>query len=282
MIASADGAAASQHRRDTVVDMGDEQPATTRVGPAAHEAVFAQLADAGRAEQVARRLTDAIILGVLHDGERLPSETELARRFGVAVITVRDGLGMLRESGLVETRRGREGGSFVTSGSGHEGALEARLRTVSRVELADMAAYFATILGGCAERAAAHSTDGEGERLIAWLAAASFDSAAAARTSTGGFYLEIAVLSQSPRLVREQIRVQAEYGPLLLLALDDESERERTVRANTSIAEAIGAHRGDRARALVLQQLDAHSRGLLRVKDALDREGMSGVRVRVG
>ncbi|WP_243064359.1 FadR/GntR family transcriptional regulator [Humibacter sp. RRB41] len=260
--------------------MGKDQPSATRVGPAAREAIFAQLADAGRAEQVARRLTDAIILGVLEDGERLPSETELARRFGVAVITVREGLGMLRESQLVETRRGRDGGSFVTSGTGHEGALEARLRTVSRVELADMAVYFATILGGCAERAAARSTDEEGDRLATWLSGASFDSPAAARANTGGFYLEVAVLSQSPRLVREQIRVQAEYGPLLLLALDDGAERESTARVNALIADAIRAHDGDRARELVLGQLDAHSRGLLRAKDAMDREAVSRGRTR--
>ena len=71
------------------------------MGPGAREAVFAQLADAGRAEQVAQRLTDGIVLGVLDPGERLPSEPELARRFGVALITVREGLGILRVAGLV-------------------------------------------------------------------------------------------------------------------------------------------------------------------------------------
>jgi DNA-binding FadR family transcriptional regulator len=260
--------------------MSDEQPTTTRVGPAAREAIFAQLADTGRAEQVARRLTDAIILGVLDDGERLPSETELARRFGVAVITVREGLGMLRDSGLVETRRGRDGGSFVRSGTGHESALEARLRTVSRVELADMAVYFATILGGCAERAAARATDAEGERLVAWVAQASFDSAASARSNTGGFYLEMAVLSQSPRLVREQIRAQAEYGPLLLLALDDDEVRTSTEQGNHAIADAVRAHDSDRARALVAAQLEVHREGLLRAKDALDRAAATDERRR--
>lgn len=262
--------------------MSDERPTTSRVGAAAREAIFAQLADAGRAEQVARRLTDAIILGVLEHGERLPSEPELARRFGVAVITVREGLGMLRDSGLVETRRGRDGGSFVHSGTGHESALESRLRTVSRVELADMAVYFATILGGCADRAAARSTDAEGDRLVAWVRQASFDSAAAARSNTGGFYLEMAVLSQSPRLVREQIRAQAEYGPLLLLALDDDAVRVSTERGNLAIADAVLAHDSDGARALVGAQLAAHSEGLLRAKDALDRAAARGARRQAG
>src|SRR3954469_5986810 len=97
--------------------MGTSEATTPRSGPGAREAIFAQLAEAGRSEQVAQRLTDAIILGVLAAGERLPSEPELARRFGVALITVREGLGILRASGLVVTRRGREGGSFVTAAS---------------------------------------------------------------------------------------------------------------------------------------------------------------------
>jgi len=243
-------------------------------------AVFAALETGRRADAVVRRLADGIALGLLSPNEQLPSETELARRFGVAVITVREGLGMLRDSGLVETRRGRDGGSFVRSGTGHESALEARLRTVSRVELADMAVYFATILGGCAERAAARATDAEGERLVAWVAQASFDSAASARSNTGGFYLEMAVLSQSPRLVREQIRAQAEYGPLLLLALDDDGVRTSTEQGNHAIAEAVRAHDSDRARALVAAQLETHGAGLLRAKDVLDRAAATAERGR--
>src|SRR6185437_9323381 len=96
---------------------------TTRAAPGARDAVFAQLADAGRAEQVARRLADAIVLGVLVPGERLPSEAELARRFGVALVTAREGLGILREAGLVETRRGRDGGSFVIESPAPHAAL---------------------------------------------------------------------------------------------------------------------------------------------------------------
>ena len=74
-----------------------------------------------------QRITEAIHLGLLADGEQLPVEVELARQFGVAPMTVREALAELRDQGLVETRRGRTGGSFVrrpagppssTSGSG--------------------------------------------------------------------------------------------------------------------------------------------------------------------
>ena len=65
--------------------------------------------------EVARRIRQAIVLGVLRDGDRLPAETELAKRIGVGVMTVRAALSELRADGLLETHRGRLGGSFVAS-----------------------------------------------------------------------------------------------------------------------------------------------------------------------
>lgn len=251
---------------------GTTEAAAPRVGSAAREAIFAQLADAGRSEQVARRLTDAIILGVLAPGERLPSEPDLARRFGVALITVREGLGMLRDAGLVETRRGREGGSFVTGDAAHGGMLEARLQALTQVELSDMAVYFATILAGCAERAATRATDAEGRLLAAQVAGIDLSTAAGARFDIGGFFLELAVLSQSARLVREQIRVQAEFGPLLLLALDDERIRAAAAASTVAIATAVLAHDAGTARELVTGEIQSLAEGLLAAKTTQQRE----------
>jgi DNA-binding FadR family transcriptional regulator len=245
-----------------------------RVGPGAREAVFAQLADAGRAEQVAQRLTDGIVLGVLHPGERLPSEPELARRFGVALITVREGLGILREAGLVETRRGRDGGSFVAPDEGgHRSLLATRLRGLAQVELSDMAVYFGAILAGSAERAAERAADGDGARLGDWLAAADFGTAASARTNQGGFFLEVAVLSQSARLVREQIRLQAEFGPLLLLGLDDEGTRADVVARDRAIVRAVTAHRPAKARDAAGELVRILSERLLAAKARIERGG---------
>jgi DNA-binding FadR family transcriptional regulator len=222
---------------------------SSRVGPGAREAVFAQLSDAGRAEQVARRITDGIVLGVLAPGERLPSEPELARRFGVALITVREGLGMLRDGGLVETRRGREGGSFVVhDDADHRSILTARLRGLSQVEIGDIAVYFSAIVAAATERAAERAAPGDAEGLHTWLDEADFAHPAPARTNQGGFFLELAVLSQSPRLVREQIRLQADAGPLLLLGLDDAAVRAETIAQDRRIVRAISEHRSTPAR----------------------------------
>ena len=59
------------------------------------------------------RVGQAIQLGLLTDGEQLPPETEFAAQLGVSAMTLREALAMLRQQGLVETRRGRTGGTFV-------------------------------------------------------------------------------------------------------------------------------------------------------------------------
>jgi GntR family transcriptional regulator, transcriptional repressor for pyruvate dehydrogenase complex len=66
-------------------------------------------------EVTVERLAQSIRLGVLVDGERLPPERELAETFGVSRVTLREAIKALRDAGLVESRRGRGGGTFVMS-----------------------------------------------------------------------------------------------------------------------------------------------------------------------
>src|SRR5947208_5279821 len=79
----------------------------------AREVVFSPVADGAVVEQTVRRLGEAIGLGLIEVGERLPPETELAARLAIAPMTLREALRILREAGYLETRRGRGGGTFV-------------------------------------------------------------------------------------------------------------------------------------------------------------------------
>ena len=78
----------------------------------AHAAGFIRLRQEGRTEEVVRRLIEVIDLGLLAEGEQLPSESELAMQLGVATVTLREALAVLRQRGLIETRRG-QGYRFV-------------------------------------------------------------------------------------------------------------------------------------------------------------------------
>ena len=240
-------------------------------GRGPRSAVFAPLGTAARSMQVAQRLTDAILLGVIKPGERLPTEAELAKRFGVALVTAREALSEIREAGLVETRRGREGGSFVlASDDTPQQILLARLRATSRIELADLGTYEATLCAGAAERAAELASPEESARLAAWWEGADFSSAQGAARNQGGLLLEISVAAQSPRLVREQIRFQAEFGQLLWMGLGEERIRDQVAAMNSEIVAAICSGDSGQARALIRGELKILTTWLLATKERLE------------
>lgn len=62
-------------------------------------------------QRIADDLRAAIVSGGLRPGDKLPSERELAQRYGTANMTARQAIGILKAEGLVTTRQGR--GSFV-------------------------------------------------------------------------------------------------------------------------------------------------------------------------
>src|SRR5207245_10555911 len=69
----------------------------------------------GRAsEEIVSQIERAIFDGELQTGDRLESERELAERFGVSRITVRDALRVLEARGLVHVKVGASGGAFVS------------------------------------------------------------------------------------------------------------------------------------------------------------------------
>lgn len=67
----------------------------------------------GVARQVADKIRAAIMEGRVQVDERLPTEEELARSFGVSRPTVREALKRLAAQNLIRSQRGPSGGTFV-------------------------------------------------------------------------------------------------------------------------------------------------------------------------
>ena len=65
--------------------------------------------------QVEKQIREAILRGDFSQGDKLPSETDLAQQFGVSRPTVREALGSLVTAGLIRKIPGVAGGSFVNS-----------------------------------------------------------------------------------------------------------------------------------------------------------------------
>lgn len=62
---------------------------------------------------VAAQIRRAIFSGHYRPGDRLPTERELVRQFGVSRVTVRDALRALEAGGLIRIRMGGQGGPYV-------------------------------------------------------------------------------------------------------------------------------------------------------------------------
>lgn len=67
-------------------------------------------------EAVTDRLREMISEGQLRPGDKLPPERDLCERLGIGRASLREALRSLEAAGVLELRKGRTGGAFITSG----------------------------------------------------------------------------------------------------------------------------------------------------------------------
>jgi GntR family transcriptional repressor for pyruvate dehydrogenase complex len=240
---------------------------------AAMQAAFPPLDGPGKAEAVFRRLVEAIRLGLLTDGQKLPSESELAAQFAVSTVTLREALARLREAGMVETRRGRGGGTVVTAPVRLIGAgLEQWLGDLTVQELRELGDHRAAIAGASAALAAERAGQQEMDRLhlhIERLESASTISDR--RRADDGFHIEIAAAAQSSRLTRAEIALQSEIGDVLWLSTDQERRATEAASFHRRIFAAIGKRKGAQARAVTEAHIAEEMADLIRFRLTLRR-----------
>ncbi|RGE23305.1 FadR/GntR family transcriptional regulator [Leucobacter sp. wl10] len=233
-------------------------------------AAFAPIGEEGRTELVEARIVQAISVGAFIEGERLPSETELSGLLGVAVVTVREALGSLRHRGLIETRRGRNGGSFVRTSLGAVEEVNARaLMTMPRVALADLGVHYEVIASACAEYACMRATSDELAVVHRLLGESRELAPDVWRRRITEVQLELAALSQSVRLTNEHVTVQTEFTPLL--ALQDLDDRARLATHDALVAQTAATRKGDiaAARGAVRESIRTSVRWLVRFRGEL-------------
>lgn len=115
-------------------------------------------------KQIAQQLRDAIVAGRFKSGERLPTEDELAKRYGVSRATVREALKRLAAQNLVRSRRGPAGGNFVNQPT-HEELAESLsgaatlLVGLGSLDIREIVEARRVLQGGCLELAAQNATD---------------------------------------------------------------------------------------------------------------------------
>ncbi len=233
-------------------------------------AAFARIGEEARTELVETRLMQAISAGALIEGERLPSESELSELFGVAVLTVREALSALRHRGLIETRRGRHGGSFVRPSPGAVEEVNAQLlKSKPRVALADLGLHYEVISRACAEYACQRATPDEVAVARDFLTRVHDLPREQWRRGVTDVQLELAALSQSVRLTTDHVRLQTEFTPLLALQDNDADAREMTHTALAAQIDAIGRRDVETARRVVRENVRHSVRWLVAYRAGL-------------
>lgn len=235
---------------------------------------------ANRADEVVQRIIEAIHLGLLNDGEQLPVEVELARQFKVAPMTAREALAELRERGLVETRRGRRGGSFVKRPAGPPIThLRNRLTELTVSELRDLADEHVAIAGQAARLAAERASAVNVRRLFGLTEQLGLATTLGERIRADcRFHIEIAIASHSERLTRREVALQAEVSGLLWLPVGPDIDVRRMVGEHHAIAAAVVSEDADKARQLAEEHVDANLRRLVTSHLLLTDEGSGHAR----
>lgn len=92
-------------------------PAQRPVAVQPHRVEFRLVQTRRTFEEVTAQLRELLFGGSLRPGDRLPPERELSELLGVGRPALREALRTLEVSGLIELRKGKTGGAFVTSGN---------------------------------------------------------------------------------------------------------------------------------------------------------------------
>ncbi|ACU36026.1 FadR family transcriptional regulator [Actinosynnema pretiosum subsp. pretiosum] len=176
------------------------------------DALFRPVRAGNAFEETVERLVQAVRLGVVSPGDRLPAERDLAARLGVSRATLREALKSLQDNGYVESRRGRYGGTFIT------GDLPNPTSGAAGVpwELTDALLLRAALEAGAAELAAGTALSPERRRD---LRARQADCAEAGlpdyRRKDSRLHLAIAEAAGSPSLTAAIADVRMRVNALL-------------------------------------------------------------------
>lgn len=228
------------------------------------DAVFRPVRRGNAFEETVERLAQAVTLGVVAEGQRLPPERELAVRLGVSRVTVRQAVRALQQADWVVSRPGRHGGTFVTAGS-RAGWPPGEIG--ERPAVRDTLAFREVLEPGAVELAAvADLTRADRDRLRCLLAECEAAEPCSYRQADSRLHLALAEAAGSASLlnavaeVRDRVNRLLDSIPLLATNLAHAN------RQHAAVVAAVLAGDGPRARAAMLDHLEGTAallRGLL-------------------
>jgi DNA-binding FadR family transcriptional regulator len=227
--------------------------------PELDKLIFRPVAARNTFEETVERLAHAIKLGVVAPGERFPPERRLAPQLGISRVTLREALRALEQGGYIESRRGRNGGAYVTHRNGNSASARTAKRAIREMGdgLVDHLQFRRAVEPSAAQLAAERAGDHDAGHLTALAEDAAAAAAADYRARDLRLHLAIAELTGSPSLVDVIARVQTQLSDLLGAFPIVEASLKHSDHQHVAIVRAIQAGRAARARQLMEVHVDA-------------------------
>ena len=177
-------------------------------------------------------------------------------------MTLRESISVLRQRGLVETRRGRTGGTFVKRSLEPPEAPDAeRLAAISVGTLRDIADEQLAITGVASRLAAERAAPRSLRRILELVdQLASAASRGARIKADSRFHVEVAIATRSERLVRREVALQGEVAGMLWLPHLSDDDVAAIGREHHEIGECIAAEDAEAAQLAAERHVRANLR----------------------
>ncbi len=227
---------------------------------------FSPVRQARASGEIVSQIERAIFDGELKTGDRLESERELAERFGVSRITVRDALRVLEARGLVHVKVGASGGAFVSETNVDQVAESiSTMILLRRMTLSGVAEARTVVETATAELAAERADPAAIQRIGQTVEKGrSVVREQAPHTEASmDFHVAVADAAKNELLAATVVA----YRDLLVQTLHDMRDvrsAKATQKAHEEILEAIRSHDPEAARSLMLAHLQDFEKRLRR------------------
>ncbi|WP_436849759.1 FadR/GntR family transcriptional regulator [Streptomyces californicus] len=235
-------------------DGAEEEGAETAAGDAAAgplDSVLRPVRAGNGFEEALEQILQLLRLGLVPPGERLPSERELSQQLRISRVTLREALKVLQDQGMVESRRGRYGGTFVLPRTASPDGTGELRRRITAVDVEDTLRFREVLEAGAAGLCAEGLTGDEEARLRGALDATRGARLEDYRRRDTLLHLTLAELSGSRTLAAQYAAVRATLNELLDCIPLLVRNLEHSQQQHAAVVEAVLDRDADAAREMM-------------------------------
>jgi DNA-binding FadR family transcriptional regulator len=209
-------------------------------------------------EEALERIVYSIQLGIFGVGERLPPERELSTQLGVSRMTLRSVIRSLQETGYVNSKPGRYGGSFVVWQPPKTSEQLLALDAEKKATLLDAMLFRSVVEPGAVYLAAQRNiSEAEIDELQTRLHEVSTAGPGQYRMADSRFHVTLAALSGSRSLTKAVADIQVSLDDLLRAVPYMDKAIAHSQDQHAQIARAVIAGDAARAREIMTTHIEA-------------------------